>query len=87
MDGPVRIYTIPHTGTNFVRALLEWRMGVELEGVHHTEMTNEALPWIERGGKTVVAVRDPVMAAISSLNRDERPKLKPWKRFAAWRGA
>lgn len=80
----MKLISIPHTGTIWLTRLVEDQFLVPLEGVHHIEVPGAGFEWVERGGATLVPVRDPVMAACSSINRREPLKMRGWGDLAEW---
>lgn len=82
----VRLVTVQHTGTWFTMGLLD-RMGVEYSQAHVKPGSAEhwrAYP--RRRGWVLCTLRDPVLAAISSMNRGEVFDVDVWDVVAAWNG-
>lgn len=80
----MKIISVPHTGTIWLTRLVEDQFLVELDGAHHIEVPNQTFPWVERGGSTLVPVRDPILAACSSINRREPLRPEGWDVLARW---
>lgn len=80
----VTLISIPHTGTHWLEALLE-DMGLAVRRAHL--LAPEVETWLTEPGPIVVPLRDPMMAAISCLNRDHPDlvwRMVGFARMAEW---
>lgn len=82
----VRLVTIPHTGTFTTQSLLDG-LGVSYTQAHVKRSSDEHWrDYPRRRGWVLCTLRDPVMVAISSMNRGQRFDLGTWETVAAWWG-
>jgi hypothetical protein len=80
----VSVITVPHTGTHWISNLLE-SMALEVRRAHLGAV--EVPFWTDEKGPIVVPLRDPMMVAISCVNRDHHALLERlwgFKEFAGW---
>lgn len=81
----MRLYTIPHTGTQFAYRLMYWHMGTEPR-IGHLEDAKTRVKWIDDGHAAVTTLRDPVQVALSWLSRGKEPDASLWHVLAEWWG-
>lgn len=81
----MRLYTIPHTGTQFAYRLMYWRMAVKPR-IGHLEDYDTGVKWIEDGHGAVTTLRNPTDVALSWLGRGKTPDARLWSTLAGWRG-
>ena len=79
---PLRLITIPHTGTNYLAAVLRDRMGQKVK-IGHFGGGNYSC--VDAGEAAVAAFRDPALWVSSCLKRGERVDVELWAEMARWR--
>lgn len=85
----VRLVTVPHTGTFFSVGLLE-QLGVSHSQQHVKWWTPEHRTYWrdypKRRAWVLCTLRDPMLAAISSVNHKQTYDVEAWRIIAAWDG-
>lgn len=81
----ITIVSVPHTGTKFTESVLH-KMGCETRHAHtNSEHPSQCPKAFLGSGRVVVPLRNPLMAAVSSLKRGETPRMEGFQLLAEYR--